>query len=241
VGSPQRPRRGALALATLALWLGGVAGAQPTLRPVARRSAAWQARHREILEAPGRRRARLCFLGDSITQGWRSVGGEHWDRFYAPRHALNLGVNGDCTRHVLWRLQHGELDGLPARLLVLLIGTNDAYYPDASATAIAGRVAFLVREVRRRLPRARVLLLGIFPSGSRGSARRAKLALVNRELARLHDGRAIHFLDLWPRFLRRNGSLNAGISADALHLTPEGYRIWATAMEPKLRALLGAR
>src|SRR5512137_2224067 len=41
--------------------------------------------------------AKVIFVGDSITQGWEGNGKEVWTRYYAPRHALNLGIGSDHT------------------------------------------------------------------------------------------------------------------------------------------------
>src|SRR5215218_636505 len=69
---------------------------------------------------------RLVFVGDSITDAWRggeqnSIYEERWGKY----NPLNLGISGDKTEHVLWRLEHGELDGLEhgAKLVVMMIGT----------------------------------------------------------------------------------------------------------------------
>ena len=67
----------------------------------------------------------LLFLGDSITQGW-SGAAKTWDRFYGPRKAANFGIGGDRTEHVLWRIQNGELKGIEPKVVVLMIGTNNA-------------------------------------------------------------------------------------------------------------------
>ncbi len=49
----------------------------------------------------------LVFVGDSITDGWRGGGKAIWQKDFAPLKALNLGIGGDRTEHVLWRLQNG--------------------------------------------------------------------------------------------------------------------------------------
>ncbi len=42
------------------------------------------------------------FLGDSITDRWRSAGKEIWAERYAPKNAVNFGIGGDRTENVLW-------------------------------------------------------------------------------------------------------------------------------------------
>lgn len=33
-----------------------------------------------------------------------------WRELFSPLHALNFGIGGDSTQHVLWRLENGELE-----------------------------------------------------------------------------------------------------------------------------------
>ena len=88
-------------------------------------------------------RVDLLFVGDSITEGWLADGRATWDREYAPLHPYNLGIGGDETQHVLWRLDHGEVDGLNPGAVVLLIGTNNlgnaGHTPEQTAAGVAGR------------------------------------------------------------------------------------------------------
>ena len=87
-----------------------------------------------------------------------------WDRYYGPRNAANFGIGGDRTQHVLWRLENGELDGIKPKVVVLMIGTNNA--GRNTADEIAEGVKAIVKELREKLPETKVLLLGVFPRGA---------------------------------------------------------------------------
>lgn len=191
--------------------------------------------HRRHLERARQGPVGLLFLGDSITQGWN--GNEVWKRFYQPRNAANFGINGDRTQNVLWRIRDGELDGIRPKVVVLLIGTNNLN--NATTEEIADGVGAIVAEVRHRLPEAKVLLLGIFPRGRKPDATREKLGAVNARIARLDDGAHVRFLEIGQVFLEGDGSISREIMPDFLHLSLEGYRRWAEAMEPTLREMLG--
>ena len=177
----------------------------------------------------------LLFLGDSITQGWN--GNEDvWKRFYGARHAANFGIGGDRTQHVLWRIQNGELEGIAPKVVVLMIGTNNA---DSSAPdEIAQGITAIVQELRQRLPEARVLLLGVFPREQRHGGLRERLKAVNERIAKLDDGSHVRFLDIGKAFLNEDDTISPEIMPDFLHLSRRGYRIWAEAMEPTLWAML---
>jgi beta-glucosidase len=218
--------------------------------PAPRTDEGWVTRNNRFNEQVKKGNFGMIFLGDSITQGWEDAGRDVWAKFYAPRKAINLGIGGDGTQHVLWRLQNGNLDGLdkPAgpgqaapRLVVLMIGTNNSNAQDNTAKEIADGITAIVGELRQKLPKAKVLLLGIFPRGEKPGAQRAKIDEVNRLIATLADGKIVHYLDIGPKFLQPDGTISPTVMPDFLHLSPKGYEIWAESIEPKLKELLETR
>ena len=78
----------------------------------------------------------IAFVGDSITARWR--GSETWTKHWGSYRAVNMGIGGDRTQNVLWRLQNGELDGYKARLFVVMIGTNNTDKKTDPADVAAG-------------------------------------------------------------------------------------------------------
>ncbi|MGE3173439.1 MAG: platelet-activating factor acetylhydrolase IB subunit [Planctomycetota bacterium] len=180
----------------------------------------------------------LIFVGDSITQGWEGKGKEVWAERYGARRALNLGIGGDRTEHVLWRFAHGNLDGIAPKVAVVMIGTNNLGHGSSNAEQTLAGVQRIVAELRARTPTTRVLLLGIFPRGERFNAMRGDILQINQALRRLHDGEHVHFLDIGHVFVEDDGAITPEIMPDALHLSPAGYRRWAEAMEPTLQRLL---
>ncbi|WP_165222699.1 platelet-activating factor acetylhydrolase IB subunit [Aquisphaera insulae] len=204
-----------------------------TTTPVPR-DAGWLKRHESFLKRAREGKIDLLFLGDSITQGWDH--NETWQRFYGPRHAANFGIGGDRTEHVLWRLAHGEVDVIRPKVVVLMIGTNNT--GGESAEAIAEGVAAIVKDLRKRLPEAKVLLLGVFPRAEKSQPVRGKIAAINERIAKLDDGKSVFYLDIGKSFLEPDGTLTREVMPDLLHLSARGYRIWADAMEPTLWTLL---
>ena len=136
------------------------------------------------------------FIGDSITQGWEGAGKGVWQKFYGDRKCLNFGVGGDRTQHVLWRFEHGQLDGLKPKVAVVMIGTNNSNGSDNTESEILEGVTAIVRQIRERVPETRILLLGIFPRGKTFSAQRGKVLQVNQALARRDDGNTVRYLDI---------------------------------------------
>lgn len=205
----------------------------------------WIPRHQAKLAEIARRKSAgeatgIVFLGDSITQNWETGPGQAvWTQRYAAWHPLNLGFSGDRTENLLWRLQHGEVDGIAPRVAVLLIGTNNTgTRQEDPATTYAG-IRSVVDELRRRPPHTKILLLAIFPRGAGpGDDARRLNQRVNAMLPGLADGRQVVFLDIGRAFLAPDGTLSKEIMPDLLHPNARGHGIWADAMAPTLDDLM---
>ena len=104
----------------------------------------------------------LIFIGDSITHGWEGGGKEVWQKYYAKRNAVNLGIGGDQTQHVLWRLDHGNIDGISPKLAVLMIGTNNA--GSNKPEEIAAGVKAIVEKLRDEVAADQGAGAGDFPA-----------------------------------------------------------------------------
>jgi len=213
-------------------------------------------RHREFLEiARTAPRCDVLFIGDSITDMWRDEtvnnvprGRKVWDRYFAPLHALNFGIGGDRTQHVLWRIQEGELDRVRPKAIVLMIGSNNTGIErvegrvgqprNLTPEVIAG-VKAVVSALRAKLPATKILLLGIFPRGEQVDLpQRQQIREVNAALAPLHDGKHIHFLDIGSVFLKPDGAIDRALVPDSTHPNDKGYETWAQAIDAPLKKLL---
>ena len=180
------------------------------------------------------------FIGDSITHGWENAGKETWQKYYAPRNAFNIGFSGDRTEHVLWRLQNGAVDGIAPKVAVMMIGTNNAGHRQEASDETAEGIKAILDDLETRLPETKVLLLAIFPRGNLPDHKLRKLNdATNAKIADYADGKRVFFLDIASAFLDDTGKLPKPIMPDFLHPRQKGYALWAEAMEPKLKALLG--
>ncbi len=211
------------------------------IAPASKSNEFWQTRQAKINERTQQGNIDLIFLGDSITQAWESakVQRDIWGPFYGDRKAANMGIGGDRTQHVLWRLNHGNIDDISPKLVVLMIGTNNSNGTDNTAEEIADGIKAIVHTLREKLPSTKVLLLAIFPRGEHPNPQREKNALASELASVLADGMAVHYLDIGEKFLEVDGSLSKKIMPDYLHLSPRGYQIWADAIEAKVAELLG--
>lgn len=214
----------------------------------------WERRHREKLAeiANGPKVYDMVFVGDSIThnwEGWKNPdeaafiddlhrkgklktgarpAGELWDQMAEKYRILNLGYGGDCTQHVLWRIENGELDGYVARNIMLMIGTNNA----ETELAVVNGVRCVVEAMRRKQPKARLLLSAIFPrQASPSHWQRQRNNRINRELKKLADAERIVWLDFNARFLSAEGVLGKSLFPDLLHPNAAGYDVWWNAIK----------
>ncbi len=208
------------------------------VNPVPQNKDWWKQRQEKVNARVKQGDVQLLFIGDSITHGWESRGKNVWKKYYGDRHAVNLGFSGDQTQNVLWRFDHGNLDGISPKLAVVMIGTNNAGYKQPEGTAEG--VKAIVDELRAKLPETKILLLAIFPRGADANdwARQIN-EKTDKIIAKLADGKMVFYLDIGPKFLNADGTLSKDIMRDLLHPTAQGYEIWAAAIEPTVAKLMG--
>lgn len=210
---------------------------QPANRNVPDKKSGWEKRHDQFNENAQKGGWEVLFIGDSITHFWETFGKDTFAEYYEPRKTLNLGISGDRTQHVLWRLENGNIDGLNPKLAVLMIGTNN--FKDNSAREIMDGITAIVQKLNREMPAMKILVLAIFPRADVDQEYRDKLAQVNAMIPSIADGEVVHFLDINDAFLNEDGELTREVMPDLLHPQQYGYTLWAEAMEPKVKELLG--
>ena len=207
----------------------------------AHRHSWWTLRNDAVNERVKQGNVDLLFIGDSITHGWEGEGKEYWDKYYEPRNAVNMGFSGDRTQHVLWRLDHGHLEGISPKLAVLMIGTNNSNGNDNTAEEIADGIIAICNKVHTKCPKTKILILAIFPRGPEPSDQREKNVKASLLASKIADGKMIHYLDINEKFLTKDGFLSKKIMPDYLHPNKVGYKIWAEAIEPKVAELMGEK
>ena len=179
---------------------------------------------------------RIVFLGDSITQGWQP---NLFQQFYGHRGALNLGISGDVTQSVLWRLENGHWpSGLQPEAIVLLIGTNNIGLGNRPEDVAVG-VGQIIQRLQQLAPRAKIVLVGVLPRGIYANdPMRQPIARLNQMIAECGDNRRVIYSEPGQLMLDGQGVLHSWIAHDWLHLTVTGYAILSTAIEGHLRLAL---
>jgi platelet-activating factor acetylhydrolase IB subunit beta/gamma len=202
----------------------------------------WLQWHTKLVDAVNAQSGPLDILlvGDSITQRWGSPIrnqplSEIWRSRFGKYETLNLGLGGDRTPFVLWRLNHSNLHRIQPRLIILLIGVNNVFQmKDTGAPAIAQGMVACIRSLREKCPQSKILVLTIFPADCSG-ARLPDIQRVNRELLRLKPDSdpMVTLVDLHEKFLKPDGTLNEVLYLkDRIHLSDAGYGVYADALKP---------
>ena len=228
-------------------------GSHNAVTPVSRTDQDWWVpRHQAVVERVKQGNVDLLMIGDSITHVWEITGKQVWDKYYAPRNAVNMGFGGDSTQHVLWRLQNGEIENIKPKLAVIMIGTNNSNGQDFTSEQIADGIKAIVCQLRTKLPETKILILAIFPradneqikdkkSGAATNPQWAKNNKTSKLASKLADNKTIFYLDINKKLLNKKGILTREIMPDLLHPNEKGYQIWAEAMEPTIVKLMGEK
>ncbi len=178
----------------------------------------------------------IGFIGDSITARWR--GSENWTKHWGAYKAVNMGIGGDSTQHVLWRLQNGQLDGCKAKMFVVMIGTNNLWGKSAKPADAAAGVKAILDLIQAKQPQAKILLMSLLPTGEKPNPGRDLRAAVNELIAKFGGG-SITYMDIYGEYLQPDGTISKEDMGDFLHLAPNGYDIWADAINGKVKEIVG--
>lgn len=252
-----------------ALWAGSYAaegpangkGEAPAALSGANPAATAKLRHESWLDAHRKRDARLregnvdvLLIGDSITAGW-SKHPELIKKFFGDLRVVNLGHPADKTENILWRLQNHSFEKITPGVAIVMAGTNNSNHDEYSAEQIAGGVRAIVAELRQKLPRAKILLLGIFPRGSHeqrielkkgrteagGNPQWAKIDSVNRMISAFADGEMVVYRNINREFVTEKGELPVVVMTDLLHPNEKGYEIWGRAIQPVVQEIISPK
>jgi lysophospholipase L1-like esterase len=208
----------------------------------------WYGRHAAVLKEKGPIDPEIVMIGDSITHFWAGPpqaniqnGPRAWQGLFGPRRVLNLGFGWDRTQNVLWRLDHGQFDGLHPRLVVINIGTNNfsttAHAKANTPAEVAEGIRAICLQIHTKSPDAKIAVMGVFPRGAKADDPfRAKIAELNRLLPDVCKATGAKFMDIGQRFLQPNGDLPRELFGDFCHPTEKGYAIWAAALRPLVQA-----
>jgi len=210
----------------------------PAIEPIDRLSDPWwKDRHADNAALMEKEEIGLLMIGDSITHGWDNEK-ELWDETFGKYQPINLGFGGDQTQHVLWRLDRLPLEKISPKAAGIMIGTNNIGNPNNKNTPyqVAIGIRAIVEKLQKQYPDIKVLVLKVFPrSEPPDDMRRLKVNEINACLPIVLDGmKNVQLIGFGEKFLAPDGTLPGEIMPDFLHLSTEGYKIWADSIAPDL-------
>lgn len=190
----------------------------------------------------------VFFVGDSITRRWGATDPqyrpllENWKTNFFGWNAANFGWGADRIENILWRLQNGELDGVNPKVIVALAGINNAVTEPGGAEkieSITQGLRALLDVCQTKASNATIIMMAIFPRND-NLAVIPSINQINRNIARMADGKKVRYLDINDRLADKDGRWFPGmVNADLLHPTLKAYQVWADALKPILTELLG--
>jgi lysophospholipase L1-like esterase len=218
--------------------------------PVPRTDANSLVAHEQLLNKAKQGRTDVYFEGDSIVRRWGALDYPdllaNWKRNFFGWNVADFGWGADRTQNILWRLEHGELDGVNPKVVVLLAGTNNVGKTmapggdDAKAADIARGIGAIVRVIQEKAPEATIVITGIFPRND-NMAVMSTIDKINAAVSTSAEGNRVRYLNINDKLADRNGKLFDGMmNPDKLHPTAQAYQIWADALKPILTEVLGA-
>jgi lysophospholipase L1-like esterase len=221
----------------------------PADQPVPRSDQNSLTAHAQLLEKAKKGGIDIYFEGDSITRRWGAIDYPellaNWRENFFGWNAANFGWGADTIQNILWRLYNGELDGVNPRVMVLLAGTNNigrTVPPDGDAAKVedvTNGLKALVATMRAKAPNATLILMAIFPRND-NIAVMPTVNKINENISRFADGNKVLFLNINEKLADKEGRLFPGMmNPDGLHPAIKGYQVWADALKPLFRQLLG--
>ncbi|MCS6812293.1 MAG: SGNH/GDSL hydrolase family protein [Cyanobacteria bacterium] len=177
--------------------------------------------------------SRLAILaGDSITLWFPP------DLLPVDRIWLNQGISGETSAGLMKRL--ALFDQTQPETIFVLIGINDLIRGIAEATVLANQQQ-IVRYLKSAHPKAQIVVQSILPHAADGAiweGRKQLLTLsndrirrLNRQLMAMAANEGVFYLDLHPLFVDNEGNLRSDLTTDGLHLSPQGYWVWRSAIQ----------
>lgn len=205
----------------------------------------------------------ILFVGDSITQQWCGdfAAGTYdpvtklqpfnngWKSQFGAYTAVNIGIGGDRTQSVLWRLDHDGVKGLNPRLIVLAIGHNNMFFTGETGIDTAARgILCCVQNLLEKFPNAHILVVKILPCFNTTAQFYKDAKLINSEVdkLKLETNPRVHLMpDMWNDWIGADGNPKPELfktgDGEPVHPSQDfGYPLYAKKLYPVVKGLLDA-
>ena len=205
----------------------------------------WFDRHTKVLAMKDSIHPEIILIGDSNTSLW---GGEPALKsadtaLFGPYRVLNLGFGSDRTQNVLWRLDHGEVDALHPKLVIINIGAGNTRETQHARINTSAEIVEGIKEIcgriRSKIPAANIVVMGVF-SGENDpdSSRRVLINQINKQLEDFTAKNQLNFVDVGKKMHKNDGTILPGMMLDFDHLSEKGYAVWSDGLRPIIQNVL---
>lgn len=177
---------------------------------------------------------RVCCIGDSLTEFWTHTGAATWQREMVPRKTANLGIAGDRTENILYRIQRLDFSRARPELVVLMMGTNNLNMPRPDPVEkVAEAVQKAVTLLKAKLPAsATVLVLGLPPNVLEPQSEfRQRVKAFNARLAAITWPEGVKHVSVYEVFVDDEDRWKPGLTVDGTHLSAAGYEELAKVLQ----------
>ncbi len=169
----------------------------------------------------------IVMLGNSLTEN-----GKDWtERIGTTKHVVNRGIIGDNTVGMTERLR--QITPYRPKAIFLMAGINDMV-GNTTYEQVANRVISLIEAIRQQSPSTELFVQSILPINETNgrwktlAGRTDDIPFANMLIRAYCETHGITFVNIFPRMVRGHSNmLRPELTNDGLHLTDQGYRVWA--------------
>lgn len=190
----------------------------------------------------------VLLIGDSITQQWGSPLDEGtynsaWSNNFKDYKTLNIGIGGDKIQNVLWRIDHGGVEGIQPKVIILMIGNNNMFFaPETGVQAIVNGIKVTLGNLREKFPTSSIIVTDILPAHNSENAFHKNILKTNELLNECNLGQLtnVHYLKLAKHFIQEDGEIIKELfMPDEIHLSIKGYEVYASKLKKVLKTEIG--
>lgn len=200
----------------------------------------WENRHQTILDRLNPN-AEMILVGNSIFHTLdKDDRTKVWDKYLNQYHTINMGISGDRTENVIWRLENGSLEKINPKVAVVLIGTNNTdgnhYLNITQPKELSEGIWKICSIILDKLPNTQIVLMGILPYGNKPNHR----DIINKETNSIISNfpeinPKIHYVDIGSHYYTEEGRVNSKLMPDYLHPNAEGHMIMFEALKDEIQ------
>lgn len=159
-------------------------------------------------------------VGDSLSLWFPS------DRLPSYQLWLNQGLSGDTTDGILRRLP--DFANTRPDVIYVMAGVNDLKH-GRSDNEILWNLRQIIHRLQQNHPQANIIVQSILPTRS-DRIPGERISWLNQQLAAIVGQAGATYLDVYSYMADEAGYMRPEMTTDGIHLSPQGYATWQTAI-----------